>query len=366
VPSSSGNVGSVDPRTVRLSPHFLLSDFLGCYSVYMRGYANPFIWDNDAEMKLENARALCNEALEPLMAELGPLSIGYGYISPDLSRRIVGYQDPNKASHHRWDLGAAADVCFHGCVTEGVHGTCDLYFPEAVRTAPVACAHCIDYFDIPYSRLITYSESPYLCLAVSAREVVGDRPRKAFYENRYMGAKGGKPLYRTLSTPSARRTHLEQLQTVGLEHDWRGAGYPTYHSHRIEQYHHMRVSKYTMVSDWLFDLTSISNGVRNVPSLNNAHVLDAFAAAGTVYDWLIDHMGVPRASIVQGYVSHVNPQCNVRVGTDWRQPVIGFTLQLPDAAMYSFGDPDGVTTHDHGDDGFFVEIDVETVLRWNQ
>lgn len=105
-----------DPRYFRVSDHFVLSDFLGNHSVYSRGYANDFDFDApDVGKKLTNLSALC-EQLEVVVDRWGPLSVSYGYISPELSRRIVKYQDPDMPSHHRFDLGAAADVCVHDFV----------------------------------------------------------------------------------------------------------------------------------------------------------------------------------------------------------------------------------------------------------
>ena len=78
-----------DPRTHRLSPHFVLSDFLGCHSVYSKGYPNPFVLGGSSDLKLVNASVLCVAALEPLIAQFGGLSVAYGYISPELSEKIV-------------------------------------------------------------------------------------------------------------------------------------------------------------------------------------------------------------------------------------------------------------------------------------
>lgn len=318
-----------DPRRLRLSKHFVLSDFLGNHSVYSRGYANPFINDESAEQKLGNASTLCLYGLEPLLAQFGPMSVSYGYISPELSRKIITYQDPNKPSHHRWDLGAAADVCLHNWIQGNFDSAGDLYLPKTARSSPIALAHCIDYLDIPYSRMITYSESPYICLALSEREFLANAPRKAFYENRYMGVAKDKPEYRQYSSPQAKARALDQLQTQGLEHPWQGpVGYPTYHGGGFQQYQHMRVSAYTMVSDWLFDLKSISEGHKNVPALNLDTVQDSFAAAGVVYDSILDTLDIPRASIIAGYVSHTNP--GFTAVNDWRRKFIQFKLMLPE------------------------------------
>lgn len=318
---------TTDPRTYKVSPNFVLADFLGNHTVYSRGHRNLLENDDQANLKLENLRALCFEALEPILEAFGPMTIAYGYISPGLSRGIVKYQDPDKPSHHRFDLGAAADICVHRWVDGQFKTPLDMYLPVSAIGSPIALAHTIDNLDIPYSRLITYSESPYICLAVSAKEVVSDTPRKAFYENRFVGKKKTKPDYRQYPTQLARDSALHRLQSDGLPVDWCGGGYPSYHAGGIQQYQHMRVSKYTMVSDWLFDLKSISNGKKNIPCLHMGAVQDAFAAAGTVYDSMLETLNINRMSIVEGYVSHLSPFTADH--NDWRNSTIRFSVVLP-------------------------------------
>lgn len=328
-PVTKAAVPSFDPLT-RISEHFVLADFLGNQTVYSKGHVNSFARDKASLDKMDNLKALANHALEPILAAYGALSISYGYISPALSESIIKYQDPKKPSHHRFDLGAAVDICVHEWV-QGLRGPAieDLYLPESVRGAPIGLAHCLDMDGIPYSRLITYSESPYLCLAVSSTEVYRDQPRKAFYENRYQGHKGAKPEYIQLSNQGARNRHFAQLQELGLEVDWHGHGYPTYHGGGYCQYQHRRVSRYTMVSDWLLDLQSIANGSKNIPALNDERVLDSFAAAGIVYDFMIGGLGFKRLSIVGGYVCPMNPSFDP--ANDWTTNEVSFDIVGPES-----------------------------------
>lgn len=358
-----------DPRKFRVSPHFLLSDFLGCHSVYTKGYPNAFEINDTSPLKLDNLKCLCALGLEPLLERYGPMSIGYGHISPYVSKQIVKYQASEKPSHHRFDLGAAVDFISHRWVAGEFKLVEDYYLPPSVTGSPIALAHAIDQSEMPYSRLITYSESPYICLALSAREYVQGYVRRMFYENRFNGLAKAKPDYRTYSTSQAKSRAFEDLQERGLLHPWRGAGYPTYHGGGFRQLHHMRVSKYTMVTDWLFDLKSITNGAKNAPALDLDSVQDAFAAAGTVYDWLLDVWNIPRASIVEAYVHHDNP--SLTEFNDWRKPEIEFLLATPEIEFgagtlepLSFVDdvlPDGVELSMR--DGFLqVSLDVEKVL----
>ncbi len=314
----------INPTLTRLSRHFLLSDFLGNHSVYTRGHQNRIGADatrDEMQLRIDNGMALCEEALEPMLAKYGPMSVSYGFIEPSISREIVTYMDPNKPSHHRWDLGAAADVCVHNWVNGNP-------MDDTISTAPIALAHEVSNDGLPYSRMITYSESPYICIAVSANEVFKGKPRKAFYENRYEGLTKQKPIYKQCPTGTSRDSNYAALLENGLPHGWRGADYPTYHGGGRRQMQHVRVSKYTMVSDWLFDLQSIADGEKNIPNFNNQRLWDTFCAVGDAYDELIEIADVARFSIIAGFVSHTNP--NFDPDNDWRTGTAKFSLVTPE------------------------------------
>lgn len=311
-----------DPTQIRLSPNFLLSDFLGNHTVYSRGLPNTLEYDDpELPLKLVNARALCESILEPLLAQAGPMSISYGYIRPTTSDQIVAYQDPRKPSHHQFNLGAAADICIHEWTN---HDPDD----DTTATAPITLAHEMHDSGYPYSRLITYSESPYLCVAASAAEIAGSAPRLAFYENKYCGIAKEKPQYKSLATESAKARNKAMIADMGLAHGWRGSGYPTYHGGGRRQYHHIRVSKYTMLSDWLFDLQSIANGYKNIPKLNDPETMNALRRAGEAYDYLIKAFEVNRLSIISGYLSETNP--TYEDGRSWKLQAPVFRVSVPE------------------------------------
>lgn len=141
----------LDPTVTRLSPHFLLSDMMGCSSVYSKGLPNRFDKHQGVDSRLVNGKALCENALEPLLASVGAFSISYGFISPEVSREIVTYQDWRTPSHHRWDLGAAVDICPHYYVLKSIaKGATN------ETGAPILFA-LNEMADLPLSRLITYS-----------------------------------------------------------------------------------------------------------------------------------------------------------------------------------------------------------------
>lgn len=266
-----------DPTTVRLSKHFLLSDLLGCNSVYAKGYPNVF--DGDKK-KLREGATLCEHVLEPLL-EYSRLSISYGYISPELSRLIVKYQDPNKPSYHRWDLGAACDVMLHERI--------------ALDEAPIASAFWIDE-NLPVSRVITYSESPFICVGSRYSEIHSGDHRRALYENRYVGER--KPKYISYSDNPVTRS--KQKQECQLDYDWRGAGHPTYHGGGTRQLHHIPCGDYCVISDFLYSEEAVTEGYKNVPTQRG---MVKFQRAGELYDGLLNLLDIRRLSIVRGYES---------------------------------------------------------------
>lgn len=312
----------LDPTAFRLSPHFLLSDLMGCSSVYTRGFRNYLDKQPGIDPRIANGQALCEQALEPLLAIVGSFSVSYGFICPELSRHIVTYQDWRKPSHHRWDLGAAVDICPHHYVLQSTSKDA-----SAETGAPIIFA--LEHMqDLPLSRLITYSESPFICVAVSAEEVEQNVARMAWYENRYGGKKGAKPDFIKYSSAATRAKALAALTDQGLKTKWTGHGYPTYHGGGRKQLHHIRVSKYTMVTDWLFDEMCVREGVKNQPSLDKPEVLEAFQLAGAAYDAILKHTGIPRLSIVSAYTSHLSDAWID--GRDWRTGPVTFEVVPPE------------------------------------
>ncbi len=272
------------PTEVRLSDHFLLSDLMGCHSVYAKGYRNVFNHGGVIQAdKLREGRTLARKLLEPLVRR-SRLSVTYGYISPELSRKIVKYQDPDKPSYHRWDAGAACDVVLHNYLHTGL---------------PPICAACWIDENLPVSRTITYSESPCICVATRAEEVAKGDPRRALYENRYVGER--KPKYIPYSNNP--KTRLQQKNEIDLRADWQGQGYPSYHGGGIKQVQHIRTSKYTLLSDFLMSPEAMREGYVNMPPSLTGRGLQRFKRAGHVIDTLLLETGARRFSIVQAFQS---------------------------------------------------------------
>lgn len=286
------------PSQHRLSDSILLSDILGCDSAYRYGYSNRF--DAFNSEKWGQAYHVAG-TLEELQEELGPFSISYGYISPELSQKIVTYQDPNKPSYHRFELGAALDVCFHD---------------QIEHNPPIFTAHLIDDL-VEYSRLITYSESEFLCFATNCNE---KKPRKAFYENRFEGKRQPKHIkYPEKSRKKAKNDQKAAFLAQNI--DWRGQGWPSYHGKGLKQFHHMRLGKYCCVSDFLYDDRKLYSGERNLPPFTKPkemkNWLKSAEMAAKVYDLAVGTVG-KRISVIRAFNSSKSDM-------DWQQR---FTLEL--------------------------------------
>ena len=90
---------------VQLSPHFKLSELLDSGTARKHKLSN----DPSAEV-LANLKLLCEQALEPIRAKVGPLKINSGYRSDAVNDAVGG----SKTSAHSY--GLAADLHPpHGC-----------------------------------------------------------------------------------------------------------------------------------------------------------------------------------------------------------------------------------------------------------
>ena len=291
----------LDPTMTRLSTGILLSDAMGCTSVYRDGLSNKF--PETFESQLGEGKVLA-AYLDSIGEHAGPFSICYGFVSPNLSKHIVKYQDPNKPSYHRWDAGAAMDVCFHLAIGEGI--------------APIEIAHNIDTDCAAYSRMITYAESEWICIATREKEFVDSDFRLALYENRYVGEK--KPQHVRYS--DSFQTRAIQKQQHRLAHAWWGRGWPSYHGGGVKQFEHWRVSNYSHVIDYLYDKHLVHKGVKKTPPLLNREKFERWMEvaqmAGHVVDTATRLNNMHRVSITQAYNMHVPAR-------NWSKR---FTLQL--------------------------------------
>jgi hypothetical protein len=270
----------VDPTSVRLSENFLLSDLCGGHSFYVRGIPNVF--DDPTGIKIVEGVCLAETVLEPIV-QTSPISISFGYVGDSAAGKLHGnYPNPDATSLHQWSNGAACDIVVHNL--------------DALDISPITIARAIDE-EFPMNRTITYSESPFICVGTKAAEINSDRPRKAFYENRYEGVYKAKPKFTTI--PQNREAFF---RTHRLEHNWRGGGHPSYHGGGVRQVHHIRTSRFTMLSDFLYSTEALTEGHKNCPTLTEDWV-KKFKRVGTLYDGILTTLGIHRLSIVRAYES---------------------------------------------------------------
>src|SRR5690606_14286557 len=113
---------------------------------------------------------------------------------------------------------------------------------------------------------------------------------------------GVKPLY--IPYPANKEKRQGMLDSIPDDLDWVGMGYPRYHGGGRQQYHHIRTSKYTMLSDFLFSEVAVTDGIPNNPL---PHVLSACQYLGDKLDTVYEISRVPRFSILSVYE---NPECS--------------------------------------------------------
>lgn len=295
-----------DPTKVRMSKYFLLSDFMGCHSVYSKGLTNQIFTTDNA--KLERGYMLA-ETLDALEDELGVISVGYGFLSPSLSQMLVTYQDPNKPSFHRWELGAACDIQFmeHDYTLTGR--------PSIHKAAEILTS----LGGLEFARMITYAESPWICFATS--DIAKESTRR-IYEYRHR--LNNKPEYVKWTGNEAGLQAALDDGTHGVFKanggNWVGAGYPTYHSHKIRQLHHERIGSTVNLSDMLYSRDAVHYGKPNAP-IRSVAVHENFLAAADILSRVHAEIG-HRVSVVSAYE---NPLSHVGTTKDYTR---GFSLDL--------------------------------------
>lgn len=287
------------PWNVRLNEHFVLSDFMYSDTIIRRGLKNPY---HIRPVVDSHGRALA-DLLGHIADEHGHLSIVYGYICHDVSMKTVKWRNPADPSYHRWDMGAAADFIAHDWVVpqrtqRGVW--CPMEDPDAspmMLAREIAASH-------DFSRMITYSESPAICLAANSEENSSGKHRRAFYENRYEGRPGQKPRYLKYNgngIPSRKEVR------AGLsEHGWIGKGHPTYHGKGRMQYQHVRVGKYLTLLECLRCPQKLADGVNNRPPHNDAEkrkFMHVGYAMSRFIEWYYHFVGLGSISVISGHNS---------------------------------------------------------------
>ena len=141
-------------ETTRLSKHFVLLDFLADHEVYRSGKPLKFdeVWNDEHEAL---ARGLCNELLEPLMADerIGPISIADAFW-PLVFKSGHHQTKASRPNKHRWAGGeATVDIALYKLVDEGRRGRDLKVAVERVK----AIDGCRD-------RVLSYPETEFVCV----------------------------------------------------------------------------------------------------------------------------------------------------------------------------------------------------------
>lgn len=255
--------------THRLSPNFLLSDFLYGYENYSNMASTlQQVANIDAET-IDRASRFCNEFLDPLVKQYGPVSIANGY--------RYGCKGP-----HQWNQqdGVAADVAFHNWVNSG--------------NAPIRLLSEIDQAGTEYERMISYAGSEFVCLAWKPE----GNNRAAFYENARQA--GRDPLFITHGRSPADRSKRIGLP-VRMRRDWRrGPGEPIYHCQRNLRAQHIRVSEFFTLLDMCRNVRAFAAGMSSVLPFNlfNSPRANVARMMGEVLDEVVRRHG--QISVVRG------------------------------------------------------------------
>lgn len=305
---------ALDPTRISFGD-MLLSEFVGNHSVYYYGHANPVqtdVWGAHTPVyrgwvRLGQLVTGVRAAVET-DSELPTtvFTISYGWIHPRLSEKIVKWKPGSQPSYHRWDDGAAVDINLHH-TTYGPHffaGDLDQVDGDVwQRLSPLGIATLINTPPGRFpalDRTITYSESPYICIAAAPNAM--ERGRGKWYENRFMGEIGEKPRY--INHCADARVIQDAAMPPVLTHDWRGSGHPTYHGYGKRQYHHTRTSLYTMMSDWLYDRDKVHFGEPNrMPTsmVRYDYIKNMMHYAGRAYD-VLQALANSHLPIIEGLV----------------------------------------------------------------
>lgn len=136
------------PQDVRVGKYFVLSDFLYSQDATIQGIPNcPFL----ESPEVEGMRGLCREILDPVVDQFGPVSITFGYASPQLWQKWHGQNTELYGLHlfrpPQGGIGGAADIVIHS------HRRDPRPVLNWVRD------NCV------YDRLIIFPGSEILCLA---------------------------------------------------------------------------------------------------------------------------------------------------------------------------------------------------------
>lgn len=258
--------------SVRLSKHFLLLDFLNGHTLYSS--RRPLLLEEIPASYIRTGQTLCEELLEPMIAQWGPMSVSNGFIPRDL----LGA----RFTPHTWapNDGAAADIVVHDWVNRG--------------KSPIELVKAIIEKELPFERLITYAGSEVMCVSAARTP----RNRGAVYENIRVPAQR-KPTFRAWHRGGVYPAKLTQPGGIEPRLNWRlEKGEVPYHTQGMLRPQHMRVSRYFVALDFFRNEAAIASGTPWVFSPRKPETTTALACMGEVLDDVV--MQVGRISVTRG------------------------------------------------------------------
>lgn len=86
----------------RLSPHFIMKDFLYSTVASIEGVSN---YPDDVVHVVASGEALCNKVLEPVWDKFGPIAIPFGYVNRAVMKKIRPTANYRESRPHHWDRG---------------------------------------------------------------------------------------------------------------------------------------------------------------------------------------------------------------------------------------------------------------------
>lgn len=149
----------------RLSPHYILRDFMFSSQAEILGMPNRP--SDDVDQVIASGKRLCQEVLEPLIEQFGPLNITFGYQSRELIE-IGGVSKPTSSNPHQWDRKTFGNE---------IYARIDI-LPYCVETGTVSKHDYAKWmmYNLDIDLLMQWKKSNVFCVTI------GPKPRRLWLE----------------------------------------------------------------------------------------------------------------------------------------------------------------------------------------
>lgn len=314
--------------TQRMSPHFLLMDFMQDRTTMTLG--RPLVLDlNDLYPDLtadglNQLAHLCNHVIEPMIQRFGPCSVACGF----RANPVYGAA-PMRDSPHRYNniRGAAADLVFH----DWVRPSLDVPYGRD----PVGMLDHVQ--DLPITRWISYAGTEFTCVAAH----IGSRRRSVSLNIRRGPFK--KPWFQTIPLPDVQRYDVHGWPTV---EKWRRRrGEPIFHTRRTLRPQHIRVGRYFTLLDFSHSPDALLLGVHSALPLSALQQITSARQAAYLLDPLVQRLG--RVTVLRG-VEPMSVAGEARPEHLWRgegdrQVLIAFPAHVREEHLSGWSPPARIT-----------------------